>query len=71
MIYAVADCNFYTDEHGLNNYVYFTNSLPDAVRYVKEKFKVEVGLHEPIVYNDDDELGERYVLIEEIKVHGE
>lgn len=71
-IYGIQDCNFVTEESGSNNYVYFTVTLEDAIKYVKETYGVDAGLDDPRVYNEDDydeDVGESFVLIEKVQVN--
>ena len=66
-IYGVLDSNFYTEEHSLNNYVYFSSTPEKAQAFVLKQFGLEVEVGVPTVYgDDDDEYGERYVLVEKI-----
>lgn len=70
MIYGVQDCSFITEEYALQNYIHFADSLEKAAKFVKDKYDLDVGLNEPMVYSDDEdgEYGERFVLIEVIEV---
>lgn len=68
-LFGIQDSNFYTEEHCLNNYVFFTDSLQKAQEYVLKKFEVQCAEGETVVYCEDhEEYGELSVTIELIKV---
>lgn len=69
-VFGISEINFYTEEHELNNYIHFFDSLQKAQDYVLQKYGVNCEENETVVYRneEDDEYGERSVLIEQIKV---
>ncbi|WNA15827.1 hypothetical protein XaC1_184 [Xanthomonas phage XaC1] len=67
-VFGIQDLNFFTDEHELKNYVHFTDSLEKAQEYVLKKYGVHCELDHAVDYDDDEEYGDRSVIIQEIKV---
>ena len=73
LIVAVLESNFYTEEHGLKNYVFFCHELEEAQEYIKKDYGIDVPNEPGIAHvfsEDDDEYGERCVMIDVINVGG-
>lgn len=68
-IYAVQRIDFYASEHEHNDYHYFSTSFDKAQDYVQKKYQITINeLDEEVMYDDDYEIGERFVKIIEIEV---